>query len=534
MTTTKKTLAWAVAAIIGGGVGVVLMFQDSNKPPTPPGPVGGPDPGVMAVAVVPVEDGLTISKVEGGLVLSWFGHSGFNYEIQESSAVPDIAWFTVTTIPGNGSQQSLPVSRGGAQKYYRYLKSPVVAGGWFYASPQTPSTDSIETLAEDSAGNCYVAGQRGNDLYVARHGAGGSLAWSAIYTGLIFPHGTAVGGGRFFVVGEYQGNNITLGGPALPNAGLSSYSLFVVAYDAATGAHLWSRGFFAGSQNSNRGFGATCDSAGNLILGGVAANINFGDGTVYTASSQGAAPFWAKLNGTTGARISSQQLGTMPGNVVGAAVDVAGNLILTGYFFQNITFSGGSLSAPNYAGFVAKLNSSGVHQWSKAFDSFTSTIYNHGGRGIVVDSAGNVGLTGSFDGSLNLGCGNITAGNSTSDAFLAVLNSGGTCLWSRSLGSIYANGRGVAVDSAGNFRFSGDCYAPANFGGQTFPVAQGGYLASYSSIGNLSSLHGFSGNTFANSCSSSYVGGKWSGVGDFGNGPTNSTSGTLDGWAMKP
>lgn len=501
--------------------------------PEPPGLISGlPDPGVPAVA--PSFQDLTISKVESGLLLSWFGQSGFNYEIQSSPALSNAVWTTVTTIPGNDHQESLPVSKGSPQRYYRYAKIPVVSGSWFFASPQTPGSDSIESLSEDASGNCYVAGQRGNDLYVAKHGAGGGIVWSAAYTGLIFPHGTAVGGGRFFVVGEYQGNNIMLGGPPLPNAGLSSYSLFVVCYDAATGAHLWSHGYFAGSQNNNRGFAAACDATGNLILGGVAANINFGDGTVYTATGQGAAPFWVKYNGSTGARITSQQLGQSQGNVVAAVVDSSGRLLLAGYFFQSLTFNGGSLAAPNYAGFVAKLNSDGTHQWSSAFDSFFQTTYSHGARGIAVDSAGNIGLTGSFDGTMTLGCGNITAGGSISDAFLAVLSSSGNCLWSRSLNSPFGNGRGVTIDSNGNFKFSGDCYAPANFGGQSFPVAQGGFLATYNISGALQTLRGFSGNTFGNSVSANHVGGKWSGTGNFGNGPTNSTSGTLDGWTMKP
>jgi hypothetical protein len=71
-------------------------------------------------------------------------------------------------------------------------------------------------------------------------------------------------------------------------------------------------------------------------------------------------------------------------------------------------------------------------------------------NGIVLDSSGDVYVTGSFVGSMTLGSTTLTSQSGNSDAFIVKLTgSGGTPVWAKSLGSTGSDaGFALAMDSA--------------------------------------------------------------------------------------
>jgi len=131
------------------------------------------------------------------------------------------------------------------------------------------------------------------------------------------------------------------------------------------------------------------------------------------------------------------------------AVDSSGNVYVTGYSFA----TWGSPLLPYSSGrdiFVVKLNSSGALTWL----TFLGGSGADAGYGIAVDSSGNVYVTGGT--SATWGSPKRAYSNS-GDAYAAKLNTDGGLTWNTFLGSAnWDNGKGIAVDSSGNVYVVGD------------------------------------------------------------------------------
>lgn len=455
------------------------------------------------------------------------GLAGYDYTVESSPAVTGGIWTSKLTMAGTGAVVVVTFPTDGAVEFFRVKRTP---SGWFRAVSATVNSDSAECVCEDASGDFYVAGTfAGNNCFVQKFLPDGTAGWRREFTGTAFPHGIAVRDGRVFVTGEYFGGNANFGGTNF--TGGFYFSLFVAGYDAATGNHLWSRGLDGSSVGPNIGFAVSVASDGPVI-GGSFYTLNFGDGTVYQSAASAGSAFVARFNASTGARAFSAQFGGNPSAVQGVAVDSANNIAMTGRFYGTMPIGSTTLTSPTFAGFVAKISSSGTHQWSRAFDSFTDPNRPYGGKGIAVATNGDVAITGAFDGQLNLGGATFTATSSTYNVFFARYDSTGSHLWSSAIGGLAGYGRAAAFAGL-DARFAGVEYGPADFGGQTFNPSQGGFVASYTRTGTLTGLSSFSGNVIVNGVTSHGSAGKWSGASDFGFGTTNSVSGTLDAYLLK-
>jgi hypothetical protein len=127
--------------------------------------------------------------------------------------------------------------------------------------------------------------------------------------------------------------------------------------------------------------------------------------------------------------------------------------------------------------FVAKLDPSGACLWNKGAVGGG----NQHGQGVAIDGAGNVLVTGYFNGSLSFGEGSIASAGLT-DFFLVKLDPAGGHLWNQRGGGHFGDiGYGVAVDSANNVLVAGYFSGTADFG--TGPlVSEGGsdvFVAKY-------------------------------------------------------
>src|SRR5262249_11436570 len=131
------------------------------------------------------------------------------------------------------------------------------------------------------------------------------------------------------------------------------------------------------------------------------------DGTMFLAQLDAAgAVQWAKTFDTVASSM---------------ALDPAGNLLLSGAYDKPVDFGGGPLVpfAPFQNDvYVAKLDSSGGHIWSKGFP----TDGNQYSNGIASDPAGNVFVCGAFDSAgADFGTGPLSS-HGADDAFVLELS----------------------------------------------------------------------------------------------------------------
>ena len=152
--------------------------------------------------------------------------------------------------------------------------------------------------------------------------------------------------------------------------------------------------------------------------------------------------------------------------VTSVATDASGNVLITGSFAAAINFGGEPLiSAGGFPGssdvFVAKLDSSGNHVWSKRFGDAAAQI----GWGIIMGPSGDVLVTGAFSGAIDFGGAPIVS-TGTEDVFIAKLDSNGAHVWSKSFGVTALQKRpAMAVDGSGNVFLAGSFSGSVDFGG---------------------------------------------------------------------
>ena len=153
----------------------------------------------------------------------------------------------------------------------------------------------------------------------------------------------------------------------------------------------------------------------------------------------------------------------------GIAVDGSGNTYLTGITGGDLPFTAGAFSNrytdPTYTDvFVTKLNAEGS---ALIYSTYLGGSANDEGEAIAVDSSGNAyvtGWTGSADFPTTRGAFQTSMKGGYDDAFVSKLNvTGSALLYSTYLGgSSYDEGRGIAVDRAGDAYVAGLSYS-ANF-----------------------------------------------------------------------
>ena len=165
-------------------------------------------------------------------------------------------------------------------------------------------------------------------------------------------------------------------------------------------------------------------------------------------------------------------------DITAVAIDGSGNVVAAGYFSNTINFGGSGLTSAGGSDiFLVKFNASGARVWDKRFGDAGAV---QAATGVAVDAAGNVYLTGYFDGSVNFGGAALaTAGNR--DVFVAKFDAGGVHQWSKRFGDpLEQSSAGLIVDPFGAYA-TGYFLGSVNFGGGALTSA-GGYDAFLASL----------------------------------------------------
>jgi hypothetical protein len=169
--------------------------------------------------------------------------------------------------------------------------------------------------------------------------------------------------------------------------------------------------------------------------------------------------------------------------------DPQGNVIVTGYFRENVAFGQTNLTTAdgNLDGYVAKYTTNGTLIWIRQISGDGSG--GDVGYGVATDSNGNILVTGNFSGTAAFGGTNLVSVGAH-DIFLAKYDPSGNVLWATRAGGANDDvGLHVAVDSSGNSIVTGYFRNLCSFGTTNLNSGSSNfsdsYLAKYNASGQL-------------------------------------------------
>lgn len=358
------------------------------------------------------------------------------------------------------------------------------------------NVDNPFALAVDGAGNVYWGGSFDQTLniggptigstnnlaapFLGKLNAFGVPQWSKSFgeSNLSLVEAIAVdGAGDVYATGAILAAADFGGGLTSQISPVGIADIFVVRY-TSSGTFVWGKRFGSAGTKSQFARTIAVDASGNVVLAGSFKGTMTLGGPTMTSNAASTDVFVAKLSGT-GAHVWSKQFGD-PGDQAEAkaSVDEQGNIVVTGAYNGAIDFGGGSLPSAGQGDiFLAKLDPNGGHVWSKRFGdaSIQSAPY------AAVDPAGEIALTGTFLGTIDLGGGPLACAGGTTggnqDVFVAKLDASGNHLWSRRYGDTVGQfSGGIAVDAAGSPVVVGSYGGALDFGGGTLP-GKGSFVA---------------------------------------------------------
>ena len=302
------------------------------------------------------------------------------------------------------------------------------AGNWQWVRTGGSSrADGAGPVVLDAGGNAYVGfyfagltAQFGpfsvanvdpqavstSDAVVAKLDPAGNWRWvrSAGSSGYDWVSKLALDGrGRLFAYGSFEGSSLALGNLAVRNSGSGSNDVYIAQLDTA-GTWRWARA--AGGTFIDLDGGMALDWAGNAYIAGYFRSPAMGFGTLSLPSRSGASQigelFVAKIDGA-GNWLWARASGSANNAIGDLAVSAGAEIVVTGSFggsalqlgttsFSNSsTFSGGRYGAD---AFLARLDPKG--NWQGGTSS--QGPGDETGQALAFDAAGNVLITGNFQG----------------------------------------------------------------------------------------------------------------------------------------
>ena len=239
-----------------------------------------------------------------------------------------------------------------------------------------------------------------------------------------------------------------------------SLVFLLIAAFAFAQAPDWQWATQAGGSGFEHGRRIAIDDDGNsYVTGWFEGTATFG---TYSLTSSGENDiFVAKMDANGNWQWAVQVGGTNSDLGKSIAIDSAGNSYVTGHFVSIAVFGSTSLTCNGMEDiFIAKMDTNGNWLWAKQAGGTNSDL----GKSIALDSAGNIYVTGHFEGTAIFGSTSLTSSGDT-DIFVAKLDVDGNWLYAISAGGgCFDFGCSIALDSAGNSYVTGKFYGTATFG----------------------------------------------------------------------
>jgi hypothetical protein len=360
----------------------------------------------------------------------------------------------------------------------------------FASSLGGSSSGSGKGIAVDPSGNVYTTGifygtvdfdpgvgvhdltSAGNrDIFVQKLNSDGEFVWAASFGNTTNDWGMAIAvddSGNVYVTGSFEYTVDFDPGPGVYNITSLRGDLFVLKLDT-DGEFIWAKsaGTSGGLQDGN---GIAVDNSGNVyVVGQFGGPMDFDPGPgVFNLPSSGEDIFVWKLDSNGDFLWAKGMGGTSSDEATGVALDVSGNVYVTGTFWGPADFdpNAGVTVLPGegvWDIFMLKLTSDGDFTWAEGIGRNGTDR----ATGIAVDSMGAAYCTGYFADTVDFdpgpGTSNLTS-NGNFDFFVVKLDTFGDFEWARSAGADnadYANG--IAVDSADNVYTIGEFSRPLDF-----------------------------------------------------------------------
>ena len=314
----------------------------------------------------------------------------------------------------------------------------------------TSADDQATGVAVDATGNVYVTGATSGALEGANAGssdgflrkldASGTTLWTRQF-GTLGPESP-----KSLVVDS--SGNAYIAGSTYPTGGQGSGDPFVRKFDPS-GATVWAKQF--GGADEDEASAVAVDGSGNVYVGGYTFDL-------IPASSQGQRDAFVRKLDSTGSALWTRQFGTSENDFVYAArVDSDGNLYVGGSTGALL----GSPSAGADDAFVRKFDKNGAALWTQQFGTPSGdSCYAMG-----VDGSNNIYAVGSTRDVL---AGSNAGGN---DIFVRKLDSSGTVLWTKQIGTDADDtALGAVADALGNVFVVGDAYESVSSSATAFAL----------------------------------------------------------------
>jgi hypothetical protein len=352
-------------------------------------------------------------------------------------------------------------ARSGALRWGKRFSDTVVRGVAVTSGGDVVVAGGASGPVDFGGGELTGAGT-GEDVVVARFSAEGEHRFSRRVGNGSSQSASAVAVdavGNTVITGQFWGK-LDFGGAAGVKIDSAGESDGFVAMLDATGEIVWATRF-GDAPNHQAGTGVAFDRQGNVILTGwFKGELDLGDPDL---PSQGESDlFVAKLTPAGDVLWRRTARSTNAAKPLGVAVDGAGNVFVTGSFRSDIQIGATTYSnAGDKDAFLIKLDDNGMPLWSKRFGDGL----DQEGVSVATDPVGDVIVTGSFLGGIELGAGELVAVGAA-DGFLAKLDPAGSAIWSRSFGdSGEQGGAAVSAGALGNVWLTGYFSGAVDFGG---------------------------------------------------------------------
>jgi len=346
------------------------------------------------------------------------------------------------------------------------------------------NTEIGYSITTDDGGNVYITGDFWgisdfdpgpetvnltpsgiSDIFIQKLDAEGNLMWVKKMGGIGRDVGYSIvsdAGGNVYTTGSF--NDTVDFDPGIEVLNLiSSYSddVFIQKLDN-DGNLLWVKQI--GGIYNQFGFSITTDAEENVyITGSFLGTCDFDPGPeTLLMTSFGAADIFVEKLDSDGNLLWVKQLGGDGiDQAFSIAVDNAGNVISTGYFFGIADFDPSPTEAMNLISsgqhdvFINSLDPNGNLLWARQIGG------DSGNRGLSVttDISGNVYVSGDFRGTIDLdtdsGIISLTS-NGETDIFIQKFDFSGNFLWVRQMGGVgYESGNSITIDTENNVYITG-------------------------------------------------------------------------------
>ena len=360
---------------------------------------------------------------------------------------------------------------GGSGDDYVYALATDQDDNVFVTGLFASSTISFGTISLNKVNSNSIS-----DMFLAKYDAQGNTTWARAGNGTSASNiGTGVctdADGNVYVGGRYSSATLNFGATVITNTNAPGEDAFIVKYNAS-GTDLWAN--TVGGSANDAAYAIASDQDGHVFLTGffLSEDLTIGNTVLSYIPNANTDIFLAKYKNDGSVLWAKSANGLAQDHVFSVAADKNGDVFITGFSHSDPLIFSSSVKLNTEVGsnevFLAKYNSSGNPLWVKSAKGAS----NEFGNSLVIDSTGNIYLTGYFEFAPTT-FGNITLpSQGEENAYLAIYNTHGKLLLANALGNAREIGYSIALDHRGSVYVGGGFLSSTVDFGSTTLISSG-------------------------------------------------------------